>query len=425
MNLIIELPNLPPWAQQLVGILPLTALIEFIEEAAKLHVFELSGLTPAWCWPISPKGARLLLSTDDTTNACCLDRPGAWPTLHCMDTKFGDHYPSAAAATTRLFLRSQKVDVKVENSFVALGDRTRQQKLYVYVVEDETSDGPYGPIRRLIDIVWGPVSLHYALVSLSGWILWAAGIICSLLSGTFYGMIYLLLMPVSGHFIGQLFGTAPRSLKPGRHNGNISKRLIVSASSLNGQDWNAFIGSRNSVNALLNRPLQRKVFPRRPNLFRWMLRFTIMAQWSIIIIASTLQGWDAAVVTFWTAFCSLSVTYLYSSEDAASDWLKHQCRVRLKCVRANLGTRRSLLGALVHLNPDRESTDWMNPILARSSLRDKWEKSLLEYIRSGSVRLEDEKEYWVTFIKEGAEVGKNIADAITKLQEHPLSREKC
>ncbi|KAK1718249.1 hypothetical protein BDP67DRAFT_504976 [Colletotrichum lupini] len=89
MNLAIELPNSPPWAQQLVGILPLTALIESIEEAAKLHVFELSGLTPAWCWPISPKGARLLLSTDDTTNACCLDRPGAVHTLHCMDTKFG------------------------------------------------------------------------------------------------------------------------------------------------------------------------------------------------------------------------------------------------------------------------------------------------------------------------------------------------
>ncbi|KAK1453449.1 hypothetical protein CMEL01_05108 [Colletotrichum melonis] len=89
MNLTIELPNLPPWAQQFTGILPLTALIEFIEEAAKLHVFELSELTPAWCWPISPKGARVLLSTDDTTNACCLDRPCAVPTLHCMDAKFG------------------------------------------------------------------------------------------------------------------------------------------------------------------------------------------------------------------------------------------------------------------------------------------------------------------------------------------------
>ena len=74
---------------QLVIILPLTALLEFVDDAKKLHVFKLCGITSSWNWPLTPKDARLLLSADNIANACCPDRPGAAPTLSCMDGNYG------------------------------------------------------------------------------------------------------------------------------------------------------------------------------------------------------------------------------------------------------------------------------------------------------------------------------------------------
>ena len=67
-------PSLAVWLQQLAGILPLTALIDFTDLSVKLHAFELSGAVPFWNWAITPAGARLLLSSQDTTYTCCLDQ---------------------------------------------------------------------------------------------------------------------------------------------------------------------------------------------------------------------------------------------------------------------------------------------------------------------------------------------------------------
>ena len=111
----LRLPDIPGWTQQLAGILPLLALIEFIDVSVKLHLYELTGLIPLWNWPITPAGARLLLSSEDTYNACYLDRPSRSAVLHCIDGKYGDLYPCIALTTTRLCLYTKPDVVLVPN----------------------------------------------------------------------------------------------------------------------------------------------------------------------------------------------------------------------------------------------------------------------------------------------------------------------
>jgi hypothetical protein len=61
MSPLIVSPHLPAWAQQLAGLVPLSALIEFIDIGMKLHLFELAGSVALWNWPVTPAGAKLLL----------------------------------------------------------------------------------------------------------------------------------------------------------------------------------------------------------------------------------------------------------------------------------------------------------------------------------------------------------------------------
>jgi hypothetical protein len=102
----------------------------------------------------------------------------------------------------------------------------------------------------------------------------------------------------------------------------------------------------------------------------------------------------------------------------------------VKRIQVQFSTRRSLLSALVFLNPDTQqrNTKWIDPILKQSEDREKWESALLEYIRSGmssystlhSVRIADlllctgkidekaAKHYWWKFIEEGIDMGKKL-----------------
>jgi hypothetical protein len=77
-------------------------LIELINLATKLHIFELTGSVSLWNWPVTPVGARLLLVGQGTNDACCLDHIGRNLTLRCVDGRYGDHYLSSMPTTTRL-----------------------------------------------------------------------------------------------------------------------------------------------------------------------------------------------------------------------------------------------------------------------------------------------------------------------------------
>jgi hypothetical protein len=50
------------WVGELAGILPLSALIDFIDVPRKFHVLQLAGAVPLWNWPVTPSGSRILLS---------------------------------------------------------------------------------------------------------------------------------------------------------------------------------------------------------------------------------------------------------------------------------------------------------------------------------------------------------------------------
>ena len=127
----------PTWVQQLMGILPLSAFIEFVDVATRLHVFELNGSVPLWSWPITPAGARLLLSTGDTGNACYLDRPTHSFDLHCIDGRYGNCYPSCTSTTLRLYISAQKSDIAVDNTSSNMTDKgLRKQSLDVFIIRE-------------------------------------------------------------------------------------------------------------------------------------------------------------------------------------------------------------------------------------------------------------------------------------------------
>jgi hypothetical protein len=103
-----------PWVSEVAGILPLSALIDFVDVPLKLHVFELVGGVPLWSWPITPAGSRLLLSNKATQEALCLDRFGHSTGLVGLDGRYGEQYFVSSPETLRLVLESQHV-VAVEN----------------------------------------------------------------------------------------------------------------------------------------------------------------------------------------------------------------------------------------------------------------------------------------------------------------------
>lgn len=92
----------PKWASQLAGVLPLSALIDFLNTPKVFHILQLRGGIPIWCWPISPSASRLLLANHSRLDACWLDKfeNGSKPV--CLDGRYGDQYLMANAETLRM-----------------------------------------------------------------------------------------------------------------------------------------------------------------------------------------------------------------------------------------------------------------------------------------------------------------------------------
>lgn len=275
MSQLIYFPELATWGQQLANILPLAALLEFSDVEKKLHILELSGFCPYWTWPLTPKAARLLLSDEDTTDACCLDRDGRVAVLHCMDCKFGNAYPSSAPTTIRLLSQGIKSQSKVENLRMPKGGkRMRKNTLDLLVVQQ------IPVMTRKISRYRKPfanVSPIYVFVSAVGWSLWVALLITCAISALYIAIGYLVLMPVTGFAIDLKFGGEARGLIELDEPGN-SPRLGIATNSLNSADWWAFYGPKNAVNGLLNRPLLRAHPPRHQSLASWMIRICAVCQ---------------------------------------------------------------------------------------------------------------------------------------------------
>lgn len=410
----IKFPELEVWSQQLASILPLAALLEFVDVAKKLHVFQLSGFNPAWNWPMTPEGARLLLSDEDTSDACCLDLPSRAAELHCMDCKFGNFYPCSAPTTTRFYMKASKPDVRLDNHWPnTWSSRARKNRLDFFLVRrcDAQQTG-----RHVLQILRGSKSTLLFTVTALGWLFLLALVLTSLLGSLFIAASYLILMPFTGLAVIIRFGGQPRDLLGMDEPGNID-RMVVVTNSLNSSDWSAFYGPKDPVNGLLNRPLLEPERPRRERLSGWMIRFCTAGQWCLALASCVLQNWDAFVITLWIVFCSLVTTYIYPPELAAQDWLASACGLELIRIKVPFTSRRAMLAALVYLNPDQENTGWLDPILSKTHKeRYDWESSVLAYSKRQPISPQFEKEYWFKYVEEGVEMGMRIRLEMEKQQ---------
>ena len=393
---------MPIYIQQLAGVLPLTALVEFIDLPTKLHGFHLTGRVQLWNWAITPAGARLLLQTRDNENACCLDSFDRSATLHCIDGRFGDMYPSSTPTTTRLWLGSLGSAIGVPNTHPRmLQDNIRKQKLDVIVILQNEDDAarrgdtaarlPFW--RKLLETGWRP--LRFRLLSLGGWLLWCTAVAASVASGLYVAAAYLVLLPLTGLAVTYTHGGPPRKLLDERM--TEYKRVVVATNSLNGSDWWLFYGGSPIVNSLLNKPLNRaggsssssnnNSSTTRSQFIVALLQLCIVSQWGLAVGSCALQDWNAIIVSAWLAFCACSSAYLYPARQCVRDWLELDCNIRVQKITAEFSSRRSMLGAMVYLNPDTKtspaSTSWMNPILSPCDERTRWETALLKYIDDG------------------------------------------
>ena len=410
---LILTPELPAWVQQLAGILPLSALIEFIDITAKLHTFELNGSVPLWSWPITPAGARLLLSTEDIRNACCLDRPTRSTNLHCIDGRHGNLYPSHTPTTTRLYMSGKKCDFSIQNGSSNMADKgRREQNLDLFMVCKHGSATPEWfsfPIGRIMDNIIRGRKFKYWLISGGGWLCLTGMAIVSLMAALYIASMYLLLMPLTGYIVHLTHGGRTRRLS--LQHVPTWPRLVLVTSSVNNSQWSAFYGESLTLNALLNKQLTRSRSTPFPNVLRNLLRLIIVGQWILAVGSCARQDWNAVLISFWVLFCSCVDTYGYPPDESVQDWARIDCKFHTKRIQATFSTRRAMLSALIYLNPDTKDRriNWIDPILLDDEERSEWESTAFTLMETGSCGDETMKEkYWWKYLVEGFEVGMNI-----------------
>ncbi|OJD34033.1 uncharacterized protein BKCO1_2600092 [Diplodia corticola] len=434
----ITLPQFPDWVQQLAHILPLAVFVEFVDASLKLHGFQLNGLTPLWNWPITPKDARLLLSTEDSSAACYLDRansPGH-AALQCIDGRHGDCYQSNAPATVRLCVSKLHVAKTVLNpSRVFDGSpaaTARMQKLdFVHVYPAAASSASSRVHKALF--AHQQSSVRYCLTSMLGWLFWIALTCFAFLAEQYVGAVYLILMPLSGVLAVLTNSGEPRAISPSASPSSSSasssagplSRLVLAADSLNATEWWGFYGGSDALNGLLRRPLYREagLLPGLSRPVRLVLRVLILGQWVLALVACVKRDWNAFVVAFWVFWCAVAsssdVGGIYTPAHGVEDWLKYSCNVRMRRVQAVFSSRKAMLGALVYLNPDTvgRRLQWVNHFFEDGPERREWESALLDFIETGSCNDDDLRDQpcWA-WIEEGVEMGKRIA-AVMKQSE--------
>jgi hypothetical protein len=380
-------PSLSQWLQQLAGILPLSAVVEFIDVPTKLHLYQLNGAVALWNWPVTPAGAHHLLSHEDNSTACCLDHPSHSVILHCIDGRWGDCYPSSTPTTTRLCVSSIKDSQKIPNGCIKLASSSARRQtldvLWIRSLDSITNKRTFftfWPFRHFLGNSW---STWYSTVVIVGWIAWSIVTVMSILLSLYVATAYMLLMPLTGWMITITHGGNPRSLLDGQPSHNT--RLILSTDSFNANKWWVFYGKSSILNSILNKPLYRNSKIPHYQVGLHLLRLMIGCQWVAAVGSCALQDWNALLIVFWISFCSLVSSYAYPPKKSVRDWLQHHCKLKIKKTSAEFSSRRSMLAAIVCLNPDtRENrTNWIDPILAKSEDRTEWEAATLRNLESG------------------------------------------
>lgn len=392
------------WISELAGILPLSALIDFIDVPSKLHIFELVGGVPLWSWPITPAGSRLLLSNKATQESLCLDRFGYSTSLVALDSRFGDQYFVSSPETLRLAVESQHV-VTVENKHENMkAENLRAQSLEVVFVHrtEEEGRGKGSEIQPSSSRLqhWSLHSPSFLVVSMAGWFTLFGLIVTTVIFRYYLATAFLALMPVTGIFVQNIYGIRPRKLLV--TDSSTYNRMIVVSEHMNSADWTAFYGESTILNSLLNRPLKpmgaKENSPAVLKLQMAVLSFLILGQWGMVIGASATKDWDSFFICFWIVVCIVTHAYIITPRSQAKDWLKTCANINLRRYRTKVSSRRALLNTLISLNPDTfaESKDpqevlkedttqlndqalrWIDPILKISGNRTLWERATLD-----------------------------------------------
>ncbi|MCJ1290578.1 hypothetical protein MMC34_002118 [Xylographa carneopallida] len=434
------------WARELAGILPLSALIDFIDIPQKLHIFQLAGAVPLWSWPITPAGSRLLLSDAYLQHSCCLDRYGCSPSWIAWDGFYGDEYFVSSPETVRLCLSSQRPrKIHNEDENMKQPDLRSQNLEIVHVSRLASQTHHRRPAEswthHLFLDPWWMYSSTYLTISASGWVMISCIITMSAILQCYISLSFLVVTILTGVVVFSIYGRRPRRLlvrDVSRYN-----RLIVVAEHMNATDWIVFYGESTIVNSLLNRPLKPNgpsMSPAAGRYLRMILSILIIGQWALVVAAASTQDWNAYFISFWIATCIFLHSYVIPPKSEASDWMQSCAHIGLKRYQAQLSSRRALLNTIVALNPDsfpspgeigpedrtrfsEEGLKWVDPILKPGPSRDKWEEAtriaMNEALRTGakfpSVVWDQVYggEYWRNEVREGVQMAAKIkAEAV-------------
>ncbi|KAJ4171712.1 hypothetical protein NW754_000291 [Fusarium falciforme] len=428
-----------PWVAELAGILPLSALIDFIDIPPKLHVLELAGTVPLWSWAITPSGSRLLLAKPDEVGGkpvqqdCYLDRFGKAAALEALDGRYGERYFVSNPETLRLILEGSSV-VHIENGHKNMTDDTLDRRVQQLEIIHVTRRGPQQPLEPPSEASPEPLlgtqpkaprsrwlrgfteslrttSPLYLATNVGGWIIWVGTLTASSMFRFWICFSFLLLLPITGTLVSLLHGDNPRQLLVGKRSKYV--RLLVVAEHMNAATWRVIYGESTIVNSLTNRPLAPAGLQPSSTwtaVYRHLLRLCILGQWALALAAAATKDWDAYVICFWIAFPIFCHTYLIPPSFCAKGWSDKKVNIRVQRYSTQISTRRALLNVIVALNPDtpplstdrkttdtqfdRQSMKWLNPILAESNSRTEWETATLEAMRDALGELAAESINW-------------------------------
>ncbi|KAI0002609.1 hypothetical protein F4779DRAFT_622243 [Xylariaceae sp. FL0662B] len=445
------------WVGELAGILPLSALVDFIDVPPKLHMFQLAGTAPLWSWPVTPAGSRLLLSDDRSPEQqnCFLDRHGNSVALLGLDGRYGDRYYVSSPETLRLCVRAHRKPYIIDNLHDNMkGDDLRIQNLeIIHVSRRQAPNGrqPSSPLLRQVFLAFPWMSSwRFVATSAIGWVALLAMIAMSAILQTYLSLAFLVLMPLTGSVVLVLYGINPRRLLV--NSASEFNRLILVAEHLNATDWIVFYGESTILNSLLNRPLEPRGPKKRPAhtaVLRMILRIFVVGQWALALGASATKDWNAYFICFWIALCIIVHAYMIPPQREAKEWMKSYAGFQMERYQTRLSSRRALLNTVVALNPDTfallretqkedrtklddEAVKWIDPILERGLSRTKWEQATLgamneaaaqaspedmemdakhrESFPSEEWKREYQKEYWSPFITEGIYMAAKIRE---------------
>ena len=456
------------WVRELAGILPLSALIDFIEIPPKLHTLQLTGAVPLWSWAVTPSGSRLLLAKQEklASQDCYQDRFGNTLALEVLDGRYGQRYFASNPETLRLMLSAYPITEIVNDhvNVAGLDFVLRTQNLEVVHIKRHVPN-----FTSRSHPLWDQIPINslrnasylYLFANSLGWVLFVCTVVMSAFFRTWISFAFLLLIPVTGIVVFCLYGSQPRRLLVEKKSSWV--RLLVVTEHMDSADWLIVYGESTLVNSLLNRPLK----PNGPSLspgmeaaFYLLLRLFILCQWGLALAAAATKTWNSYFICFWIAFSIFSHAFLITPANSAKDWSELQANLRVERFGIRVSSRRALVNTIVALNPDTfrfdeetnapdmntfstEGIRWIDPVLIQSRNRRSWEeatrKAMAEIqaqLAAGDFSMPKFREYpnnvlssawnkeyatfyWTRFISEGIYVSAKIKQA-AKLPERKV-----